>query len=139
MSDLPTRGDVGLAECTRDPIFLFQSRRWHINAEGLPREIVWDSNASDLRRVSPKDPNDAYLTMNTLAEEHPDHVLAEWRTERVFFTRSEGEAYGKARAYNYPEGWRVYCVCAEGDLARLLCARSEFPTGDLTPQREGRE
>lgn len=128
------RGDVGLAECTRDPIFLLQSRRWHVGPEGLPPDVVWDADATDFRRVSPKDPDDAYLTMSAIAEEFPSSVREEWRTERVFFTREEGDSYGKARAYNYPEGWRVYCVCAEGQLAELLRAHSVRPTGIVDPE-----
>ncbi len=43
-----------------------------------------------------------------------------WDTEMVFWSREEGEAYGKRRDYNYRDGWRVYCVCANDTLAALL-------------------
>ena len=43
-----------------------------------------------------------------------------WETERVFENREEADGYGKARSYNYPKGWRVFCVPAEGKLADLL-------------------
>jgi len=77
-------------ECTRDPIFLFQRKDW------VDVEI-------DEEYGEPKE----------------DSTLA-WVTERVFMSRAEGEAYGKEREYDYPDGWRVYCVPCEGQLARLL-------------------
>lgn len=43
-----------------------------------------------------------------------------WETEWVFFTREEGEEWGRAHAYNYPRGWRVFCVSAIGELADVL-------------------
>jgi hypothetical protein len=51
-----------------------------------------------------------------------------WHTERVFGTRQEGEAFGRDRAHDYPDGWRVYCVPCEGMLARTL--RLLLPEGD---------
>jgi hypothetical protein len=38
-------------------------------------------------------------------------ALEAWETDRV---------YGQARHYNYPTGWRVHCLCAEGRLGELL-------------------
>lgn len=43
-----------------------------------------------------------------------------WETEWVFFTREEGEEWGRDHAYNYPRGWRVFCVSALGELADVL-------------------
>ncbi len=43
-----------------------------------------------------------------------------WDTERVFFSREEGEQYGKDHAYNYRKGWRVYCIPCDGVLATVL-------------------
>jgi hypothetical protein len=39
MTAQPQRGDVGLAEGTRDPIFLLQSRRYVFNQGGIPDGI----------------------------------------------------------------------------------------------------
>ncbi len=128
---LPTRGDVALAEATRDPIFLLQTRRWRISQEGLPSSVVFDFDACDLRQ------GDEFISIDTFAERFPDRVEEDWRAERVFFTREEGEAWATRRSYRWPSGWRVYCLCAEGDLAKLLRARSLKPTGDLETKGVG--
>lgn len=47
-------------------------------------------------------------------------AYAEWRTESVWLDREEAEAFGKSKSYRWPDGWRVYGVCAEGDLAKML-------------------
>jgi hypothetical protein len=44
---------------------------------------------------------------------------AKWRTETVFFTREEGEAWAKAHEYRWGE-WQVYCVNATGELCYVL-------------------
>jgi hypothetical protein len=44
---------------------------------------------------------------------------AKWRTETVFFSRGEGEAWAKAHEYRWGE-WQVYCVHATGDLCDVL-------------------
>ena len=43
-----------------------------------------------------------------------------WHTEHVFFTRQEGQAWADARSYRWPSGYRIYCICAEGELAEIL-------------------
>ena len=43
-----------------------------------------------------------------------------WDTESVWLDRETAEHHAKAQAYNYPVGWRVYGVPAEGQLATLL-------------------
>jgi len=43
-----------------------------------------------------------------------------WDTERVFYSREEGDDYGRAHEYNYRKGWRVYCVPCDGQLATVL-------------------
>lgn len=43
-----------------------------------------------------------------------------WRTEGVWLSREEAEAFAKATEYNFPNGWRVYGTCANGELAQLL-------------------
>lgn len=140
---LPTRGDVALAECTRDPIFLLQSRRWYVNQNGLPSHVTNYETMEEMSVVlgdegeyvlvvhDGPNPRREHIAVSEAAAMFSEEFSEEWRTERVFFTRKEGERYGRRRAYNYPEGWRVFCVCAEGELATLLKARSVEPTGVL--------
>ena len=58
-------------------------------------------------------------------------ALEEWRTESVWFTREQAERFAKATEYNFRDGWRVYCVCSKGDLAKVLAASTASPTGRL--------
>ena len=50
----------------------------------------------------------------------------DWRTEGVWLSREEAESWAESTAYNHGgiEGrgktWRVYGVCANGELAELL-------------------
>jgi hypothetical protein len=46
-------------------------------------------------------------------------VYIEWKTESVFLTREEAEAFGKAREYRWDK-WKVYCVPCDGELAAIL-------------------
>ena len=48
-----------------------------------------------------------------------------WHVEGVWFTREEAEQFAKAHAYRWGSDqfgpcWHVYCVPAEGEMARLL-------------------
>jgi hypothetical protein len=55
-----------------------------------------------------------------------DEVRAvHWRTDSVWLSRGEAEAWGRRNQHNHPAGdWRVYCLCAEGALAKLLDAHA---------------
>jgi hypothetical protein len=46
-------------------------------------------------------------------------VIIDWNTEHVFLTRDEAETFAKAKEHRWDK-WRVYCVPAEGELARVL-------------------
>jgi len=43
-----------------------------------------------------------------------------WRTDKVFLTRRAAEDHGAAIDYRHPEGWRVYCVCCDKELADVI-------------------
>ena len=96
---LPTRGDVGRPELTRDPVFLL---RWR------PKKV--------------------------------DPGRDRWHVEGVWFTREEAEQFAKAHAYRWGSDqfgpcWHVYCVPADGEMARLLKA---VTIRALPEAREGR-
>jgi hypothetical protein len=103
-------------EITRDPIFLLQVKRIImvgspfgyvcIEGEFYPEDKM--HNRDDIEPLS----NQRLLDMGC-AVEH-------WDTENVFFTREEAQEWADARHYRWPGGYRVYCVCAEGQLAELL-------------------
>lgn len=131
LDGLPQRGDAGLAEATRDPIFLFQTRYYELTSEGWPLGLDYDGDGYVLDGEPLED--------QEVRERFPDHFGEHWRTERVFFTRDEATSWAERRTYRWPDGWRVYCVCAEGDLAALLKARSAHPTGNLKTAKGGGE
>jgi hypothetical protein len=131
-----TRDQAAYRECTRDPIFLFQRRRWVVLGapEGYDFDDEGDCVAVDERAESLVDEGGFQertvlsgldLAGRVFGEWDTPCALETWDTEHVFLSREEGEAYGRARAYNYRDGWRVYCVCAEGQLADLLSAHGE--------------
>jgi len=101
------------SEITRDPIFLFQRARY-IYTDRSNGRYEWDSEVESLVDAE---------TNEMIGDETAvrlDLAIKVWETEHVFFTREEGEQWGRGHAYNYPDGWMVYCVCAKGTLAKLL-------------------
>ncbi len=135
LAALPRRGDVGLAECTRDPIFLLEIRSYEWTAEGMPKEIDYDSDAEGLILLADKEKQldeVETLSMQEIHKRWPDHCVEQWTCKNhIFLTREEGNTWAEARTYRWPDGWRIWCCCAEGDLAELLKARSLKPTGTL--------
>lgn len=131
-----TRDEARLWECTAEPIFLFQWRKFVVIgappgydfddegdcvAEEEKAESLVDEDGEPERTVlSPRD-----LADRVFGEWDTPCAMEEWITERVFLSRQEGEAYGHARAYNYRDGWRVYCVTAAGVLGEILRQHGE--------------
>lgn len=117
MSELPTR-KYPADEITRDPIFLFQRKRHHYDSA--------THDMYDADRECHIDDNGNRLSSADLVER--ELACPFWQTEYVYFTREEAEAYGRSRPYDHGEagsGWRVYCVCANGELAKLLGAATK--------------
>lgn len=121
-------------DITRDPIFLFQvgTYRWNALPDGVSSdgESIWIEEVEDCPQwLAEYLDNEGDLDGDALARgiikegytnnDDVPYCYLEWRTEGVFLTRDEGESYGQSRAYRWDE-WRVYCVCAEGELARIL-------------------
>lgn len=135
-SQFSTRDKSALHEATASPIFLFQCRRWLYT--GVPDGYgLFDDNTiaqvDDDEKPLMTESGDyvKVLTDKELSEHyHGDWdtpcAIETWETDRVFLTRQEAEEYGKSRAYNYREGWRVYSVNCVGELAQALRDGSEF-------------
>lgn len=107
-------------ESTRDPIFLFQKRIWHL--VGCPPDHSIDDEGRVMNvHTGVEASNEELASMEALSYEidHPC-VIAEWYTELVFLSRDEANAYGRAKHYNYSDGWRVFCVPAHASLAKML-------------------
>lgn len=104
------RSDIAHEEATQNPIFLLQSR------EIIVINIDRYKYDSDLEALVDDDGNEIE---NQELLDRKDATVR-WRTESIWLTRKEAEAYGKRTAYHYPDGWRVYCINAMGELASLL-------------------
>lgn len=124
----PTRDAAKFYECTADPVFLFQARRWTVL--GCPEGYDFDDEgdcvatedalSDDPRTLSPEE-----LSQFRFGDHDTPCSIETWETERVYLSREAGEEYGTRRSYNYRAGWRVYCVPAAGALAVLLNEHGE--------------
>lgn len=107
------------SEITRDPIYLLQVRR--VNVVEEPEDAEWDGDnwiQGDLESEDSK-----ILSEDDLIKQ--ECAIVYWETESVWFTRDEAEIWGASHSYRFGEGrkgidWQVYCLCAEGELAKLL-------------------
>lgn len=109
------------AEATRDPIFLLQRR--------IVLLAHTDGYTCDEHTVRELD--DEVVSNDELIRR--GHAVEYWETESVFFTRAEGEAWAESHAYRWPDGYRVYCVPAEGELRGVLALHTEcLSAGTIT-------
>jgi len=123
-------------ECTRDPIFLLQRgfRLWTELPEGLETdgESLWVNDESGIEYleewIAPFiDDDQTIITSPEFWKEAQRQenssgltlVYVRWDTEGVFLTRPEAELFAERHSYNW-DCWQVYCICAEGELAKLL-------------------
>jgi len=114
------RGMVAYRESTRDPIFLFQTLDYGTSQADYSamEDLGWHcdegwytSDAEDADKVTAE-----MMDSHEIGTKH-------WRTEKVFAHRKEARSFGQGRPYAWGDenvGWRVYCVCANGALAKLL-------------------
>ena len=113
------RQETAHNEATRDPIFLLQAADIVI----VERDQVEYCDACERLCLSLCEHDcsgDDYEPISNQELIYRGIAEVYWRTEYVFLSREEGERYGKAKHYHYPDGWRVYCIPAMGDLANLL-------------------
>jgi hypothetical protein len=115
-------------EATRDPIFMLQRRIWRLTDEpdGY-KDVEGNGYYPEDAKINEDGEYDvAPLTMEQLEE--MGCAVQHWETDGahgVWLSREEAEEYGRLHAYNYPEGWQVYCVCAGGQLAKMLKAHGD--------------
>lgn len=120
-----SRDDDAYRESTRDPIFLFQwatlqpTREWGDLEYCGECEQVFEEDRiiHDRRHEADEDDIPVISNQELLSRGAVERV---WETSLVFLTREEGEAFGRATHYHYPDGWQVYCVPAEGSLKEVL-------------------
>lgn len=111
-----TRSESARAEITRDPVFLLQRKEYHLNEDKYGEHNL--QNDGD----GPVWPNGKAASDKTL--EKLGVLVPYWGTPSgVFYSRAEAEQYAISRKYDWgrkDQDWRVYCTCAEGELAQVL-------------------
>lgn len=127
------RGMVAYRESTCDPIFLFQKLDYGCSEADFSamEDLGWHLTEDCGWYTS--DDEDADPVTTEMMHDH-DIGSRHWMTMKVFAHREEARQYGLARPYHWGQegvGWRVYCVCAVGELARLLLAAGDYD-GDET-------
>ncbi len=97
-------------EATRDPIFVLLKITWHCTeCSSIKIEDIEDAPCSCHSSRCPL-----------------MFPCTRYRTEdlhSVFLTREEAESFGESQRHNLGEkgdGWTVWCIPAEGELARIL-------------------
>lgn len=123
-------------EATRCPIFLLQTSQVGLTADYCATdweflddgEMIYNGDVDALdggegKRLS-GDALDDFLISRGMARRY-------WTTfdGGVWFTREEATAEANRRSYHYGiegKNWRVYCVCANGELEKVLNLFSEY-------------
>lgn len=120
-------------EATRGAVFLFQVNRYDVL--GLPDGITYEDGS--FFRTHNEDGEELEeeesvsldeIKQETFGDYDTPCILDIWKTESVWLDRDEATAFGEAKSYRYGQrgrDWRVYCVCADGDLAKLLQKQDE--------------
>lgn len=131
------RRDVAYKESTRDPIFLFQIADYGFSTHDIDAMEAMGWHCDEGWYTSDKEDADHVTDEMMLSHEIG---TKHWYTRAVFLNREEGRIHGQGRPYAWGDegvGWRVYCVCAEGDLAALIVqseldakAKAEAQSGD---------
>lgn len=108
-------------ECLAKPIFLFQSNR--ICVWDIPEGYEYDDGfAYWIGEGEPKygrELSNVELSKMENVDGKP-YAMDNWNTEKVFLTREDGENYGRAKHYRFPEGWRVYSVPCDNELWKII-------------------
>ena len=126
------------AECTGNVIFLLQSR--FLNLVDMPYGWEFDDDCASLLMTEQdadysteqqdsqfeswkegcNDVEQPSMSITELYELNDEHFVEIWDTQCVFLSREEGEAFAEKHGYKYSQGWRVYGVCAVGQLVDLI-------------------
>lgn len=107
-----SRDEIARVECTRDPIFLFETSEVSIIDDRIEyspeKEMYYDTIA------------DCYYDEDQVV--YDGFARRIWSAKYVWYTREEAENYYSPRYHTEREGkdWRVFCTCAEGELRDVL-------------------
>jgi hypothetical protein len=134
-------------DATKDPIYLFKRKVYKVVSRpgwlGSDGDSWWIEHKNISGDDSPATWD--FLDKGEVIESKLMHWLAtnesldgpyaleQWETESVWLTRKQAEEYGKSHEYNYPDGWKVYCVSAKGHLPDVL---NDFPPAQKQGQNQ---
>lgn len=117
MSKKLTRAESMREEMTRDPIFILQRKQHFFNRHTAEAHNLHQDDEGEYIW-----PNGKLASMKTL--EDIEVAIPYWATPgNVFYSRAEAEKHAEDRHYDWGKkdvNWRVYCTCAEGELAQAL-------------------
>lgn len=130
-----SRDRSALNEITDRPIFLFQQKIWQLIGVPDGYELGDECQVYPIVENPDEDYEPESLTWEELSQlQHGDYdvpcAIFHWETRYVFLTRQEAEEFGEAKHYNYRDGWRVYAVCAKGELREALVDGTEMTLND---------
>lgn len=126
-----TRDESAKHEATSDPIFLVLAETAQLlDFDESQRPEGWWRDEGDCNVLLIGEGDDAREpTFDELEQLINDEmpVRIDTRVESVWLTRQEAEAWVESHRYRWRSDTRVrvYCVCAEGELAALLRDGSE--------------
>ena len=116
-----TREEIAREEITQNPIFLLK-RYWYSCLEGCKHEgEEYPGGSGPVDPFEP--PCDCRSRTCPFGDAYEREGNRHESTVTVFFTREEGEAYGRRQEHNLGkegDGWSVFCVPASGVLAKIL-------------------
>ncbi len=144
---MKTREEMSKEEMLADPIFLFQTRRVTPTEEYYFGDYDYCSDCEAVYHGTTERHEDEHQSENyeppSDDELIKDGVLLEyWETRSVFYSREEGNEFGRKNSHNYDK-WRVYSVPALGYLKEKLSLRkpnNNFvadPNNPINHQRVG--
>lgn len=136
-------------ECQKDPIFLLQKRKYILTK--IPEWLGHDdagfwveldnlpdyfSDFGEFMERGEVNDKKLYKYLCQLSDDDCQYCVETWTTDSVWLSRGEAEQWGGAKSYNFPDGWRVFCVSAMGMLACVLrdlasCDRSKKSRGAI--------
>ena len=130
-SQFCTRDQSALVEATRDPIFLLlveTAQLLDYDEDDRPDSMERDDDGV-LRWKAGGEEIGARVAFDDIVElrDKDFPITVETRVESVWLTRQEGEAWIESHRYRFgpDQRARIYCVCAEGELAQALRDGSE--------------
>ncbi len=121
---MKTRNQMSKEEMLASPIFLFQTRRVSPTEEYFCGDYDYCSDCEAVYHGPTEQHEDDHQSENYEPPSEDELIkngalMEYWETRSVFYSREEGDVYGKANSHNYDK-WRVFSVPVLGELKQAL-------------------